>query len=283
MTSIANIECVAEQVGIPAMTLADQAVVPLQPSSLQEWADRVNASWDAAVKNIIEVGRRLVAAKESLPHGAWCRLFPEDADPVARPIRFSRQKAFRLMAIAQHPVLSNVTYMQHLPPSWGTLYELTQLPEPILRALLERGDIHPSLRWPEAMALRLEAEAIALRLDAAQPPVRGEQPSQGNPGRRRRCASIASLIAKLTIAEATLRRYATEVSRELETPLQTDEHSKIVAGVFWLPSIPGPPTQAARQEKPCRHACPECGHVHVDRRTLTMVEGPQVATKGRRA
>ncbi len=31
------------------------------------------------------------------------------------------------MAIAQHPILSKVAHGQHLPPSWGTLYELTQL------------------------------------------------------------------------------------------------------------------------------------------------------------
>jgi hypothetical protein len=30
------------------------------------------------------------------------------------------------MAVAEHPVLSNSAHVQNLPPSWGTLYELTK-------------------------------------------------------------------------------------------------------------------------------------------------------------
>jgi hypothetical protein len=32
------------------------------------------------------------------------------------------------MAVADDSRLANVTHVQHLPPHWGTLYELTKLP-----------------------------------------------------------------------------------------------------------------------------------------------------------
>ena len=34
-----------------------------------------------------------------------------------------------LMAIAEHPAISNTNHGSYLPPSWGTLYELTKVPE----------------------------------------------------------------------------------------------------------------------------------------------------------
>jgi hypothetical protein len=47
------------------------------------------------------------------------------------------------MAIAKHPILSNVYRGKHLPPSWRTLYELTLIPDDILEAAMKDGRIHP--------------------------------------------------------------------------------------------------------------------------------------------
>ena len=48
-------------------------------------------------------------AKADLPHGEWGLLFERELVP------FGRTTAARLMAIAEHPVLSNVAHVQHLP------------------------------------------------------------------------------------------------------------------------------------------------------------------------
>jgi hypothetical protein len=45
------------------------------------------------------------------------------------------------MAIAANRVLSNATYVSHLPASWATLYLLTQVPEEELERLLADGSI----------------------------------------------------------------------------------------------------------------------------------------------
>lgn len=50
-----------------------------------------------------------------------------------------------LMTIASHPVLSNAKYVSHLPPSWGTLYDLAGIPESELLTLIEQGQIHPDM------------------------------------------------------------------------------------------------------------------------------------------
>jgi hypothetical protein len=52
---------------------------------------------------------------------------------------FSWETAFRFMSIAGYPVISNVAHAQHLPASWGTLYELSRLPEDKLEIALSEG------------------------------------------------------------------------------------------------------------------------------------------------
>ena len=66
---------------------------------------------------------------------------------------FGQKTAIRLMAIANHPQLSNGAHVHHLPPSWGTLYELTKLPEPILKSAIADGLITPELQRSEVKAL----------------------------------------------------------------------------------------------------------------------------------
>ena len=46
---------------------------------------------------------------------------------IEADLPFSPQTARKLMAVANHPVLSNHAHVRVLPPSWGTLYELTKL------------------------------------------------------------------------------------------------------------------------------------------------------------
>jgi hypothetical protein len=36
--------------------------------------------------------------------------------------------------------------VQHLPPHWGTLYEITKLPDRIFEAKIADGSIHPEMQ-----------------------------------------------------------------------------------------------------------------------------------------
>ena len=67
---------------------------------------------------------------------------------------FGQRTAEMLMAIANHPILSNPKFVSNLPPSWGTLYEMTRLPEQELETLIENGTINADIR-------RCDVEAIA--------------------------------------------------------------------------------------------------------------------------
>ncbi len=54
------------------------------------------------------------------------------------------RSAQMLMTVAEHPTLSNTKHVSLLPPSWGTLYELTKLPDKALDNAFRDGVITPS-------------------------------------------------------------------------------------------------------------------------------------------
>jgi Protein of unknown function (DUF3102) len=101
----------------------------------QHWAARITSCWQKAVTSIIETGRELIAAQDDLDHGEFGKL-------VEEKLPFSSRTAQRLMAIARNPIISNPTHVSHLPPSWGTLYQLTKLPKEALEAMLANGKIN---------------------------------------------------------------------------------------------------------------------------------------------
>ena len=58
-----------------------------------------------------------------------------------------------LMAIANHPIISDRNHGSVLPSSWRTLYELARLPNAVLLAALADGIIHPKMERKDARAL----------------------------------------------------------------------------------------------------------------------------------
>jgi hypothetical protein len=110
-----------------APALAGAGLVPINSEPLTgevisgDWrfyADRITATWQNAVQNIVEAGRLLIEAKGKVEHGDWLKLVEE--------LPFGERRAQRLMEIARHP-----THGSFLPPSWRTLYELSRLDEPV--------------------------------------------------------------------------------------------------------------------------------------------------------
>jgi hypothetical protein len=118
------------------------------------WAPRINAEWRKSVDGILNAGRQLIAAKEACEHGEFLRLFKGHENPVSDPVPFSENTSQRLIAVASHEVLSNAAHVQHLPQSWGTLYELTKLDNETLIAGIKSGEITPEMTRAEASLLR---------------------------------------------------------------------------------------------------------------------------------
>ena len=123
------------------------AIKPGELVTRDDFASAIAQRWRDSVAAIIDAGRLLLGAKAALSHGEFTPM-------VENSLPFGRQTAFRLMAIAEHSILSNVTHVQHLPSSWGTVYELTKIPDEPLQQMLGDGTIHPDLRRSEVVKLR---------------------------------------------------------------------------------------------------------------------------------
>ena len=130
-----------------------------KPHTIEEWRNYISEPWQNAVESIIETGRRLIEAKEGIGHGGWTKIFEDKK-------LFSVQTADRLMAIARHSVLANLTHGRNLPPSWRTLYELSRIPEKTLLEMMQDGRVHPELTRSEAEALIKETEEHDEKMEA---------------------------------------------------------------------------------------------------------------------
>jgi hypothetical protein len=104
------------------------------------WADQIRIELGKTVESILETGRLLIKAKADLTHGEWGRMFDE------RLLPFCQETGRRYMLIARHPVISDSTHVWNLPSSWGTLYELTKIPEQNLKNALADGVITPDMQ-----------------------------------------------------------------------------------------------------------------------------------------
>jgi hypothetical protein len=101
------------------------------------------------VEGILEAGRVLKEAKDTLEHGQYTKWVEEE-------LKFGCfRTAEMLKQLSQDEVISNPVYLTRLPPSPRTLWELTRIkPTRRLVALIEEGTIHSALTRKEAIALR---------------------------------------------------------------------------------------------------------------------------------
>jgi len=128
----------------------DCAVVePVEQQDWQIYATKINEvwrdTWQKAVPGVLETGKLLIEAKERVSYGAW--------ELLKAKLPFSANTAEQLMKIARNAVISNPAYVQDLPPSWGTLYELTKLPEPLLIEKIENHTISAKTERKEVVKL----------------------------------------------------------------------------------------------------------------------------------
>jgi hypothetical protein len=123
---------------------------------LQEHADGIRVGLERTVEAILDTGRALLAARAAFPHGQWERIFVGHPEAIATPVPFSVSTAKRLMLVAEHKILSNRAHVHALPPAWGTLYELTKLPDLTLIKALDGGVVRPDIERGDAIALQPE-------------------------------------------------------------------------------------------------------------------------------
>jgi N6-adenosine-specific RNA methylase IME4 len=113
-----------------------------------------DASLRTSLDLAIDLGRALVQAKASLPHGQFGRLFADHAEPVEGALPFTRNWAWKLMQLAENGAIGNVEHAQHLPRDIETVCHLASIPTADLEAAIADGRVTPHTTRDEAKALR---------------------------------------------------------------------------------------------------------------------------------
>ncbi len=108
------------------------------------FADQINSIWRKGAADFINCGQLLLDAKAELANDAF--------NALIKKLAFDRSVGTKLMAIASNPILC--AHVDSLPPSWGTLYELSQLKDDVLEAKLADGTINPGMERKAALALK---------------------------------------------------------------------------------------------------------------------------------
>ncbi len=110
--------------------------------NINHHATKISECWQKSVAGIIETGRLLSQARdEASPH----RLRHGEYLKMIEKLPFGARTAQKLVKIAEHPVLSNASFITHLPASWGTLYAITELPDEAIEGLIADGSIHAGM------------------------------------------------------------------------------------------------------------------------------------------
>jgi N6-adenosine-specific RNA methylase IME4 len=139
--------------GLPK-PISAPAIVEVEPRTAVEYVEKITSSFHQSVRSIIETGTWIARAKAALPHG-------EFGEMIKSQLPFRASTAQRLMAIAGDARLSNPAHVQHLPPHWGTLYELTRLDDDVFQQQLDDGKIRPDMTRGDVMAVFKEERRAA--------------------------------------------------------------------------------------------------------------------------
>lgn len=124
-----------------------------RPRTVEQIAVEINFYKAQTVQNIIEIGKRLIEAKEHLPHGAW-------ADWLKDAVEFSQETANRFMRIARE--YSNSSPVTNL--SYTKMLALLQVPEEDREAFLAESHLVNGVpKTVEEMSKRELEQAIRER------------------------------------------------------------------------------------------------------------------------
>lgn len=118
------------------------AVILHNDDTPEGWAGRIGSAWQKSIDAIFETGRLIAEAKEALPHGAFGKMIESD-------LPFGAATARKLMIIAEDRRLTDRAHVHALPPSWGTLYELTKLDDETFDRRISDGTIRPDMQRRE--------------------------------------------------------------------------------------------------------------------------------------
>lgn len=124
--------------------------VRAEPTGPDDYVSEINRLWGQAQTAFLDIGRLLIRAKDVLPHGEYIA-------EVEQRLPFSARTAYQLREAARWALemdrRKEIT-IDRLPGSYSTIYLLSTLDPPTLRAAEEEGLVKPELRRAELVAWR---------------------------------------------------------------------------------------------------------------------------------
>ena len=130
-------------------------VVAAEPSTPEEYVQRIGALWGRAQSAFLDIGSLLIRAKDTLPHGEYMT-------SVEERLPFASRTAYQLREAARWAIEMDrrrKIALNRLPGSYSTIYLLSTLDQSSLAAAEEEGLIRPGLRRAELIAWRKAKEA----------------------------------------------------------------------------------------------------------------------------
>jgi hypothetical protein len=124
--------------------------VSTQPGTSEEYVDAISRLWSRAHAAFLDIGRLLIRAKETLPHGEY-------TTAVEGRLPFAARTAYQLREAARWALemdrLQSIT-LDALPGSYSTIYLLSTLDPATLERAQKEGLVRPELRRSELIAWR---------------------------------------------------------------------------------------------------------------------------------
>ena len=135
----------------PVLVEGDARVQALQtaraePRRAEDYVAEIARLWGRAQGTFLEIGRLLIRARETLPHGEY-------TTAVEAELPFSARTAYQLREAARW-ALGGAVPVERLPGSYSTIYLLSTLDSPTLREAERDGLIRPGLKRAELIEWR---------------------------------------------------------------------------------------------------------------------------------
>jgi hypothetical protein len=122
----------------------------VQPQRPEEFVSEISRLWQRAQGAFLDIGRLLIRAKETLPHGEY-------TTAVEGNLPFSARTAYQLREAARWALEMDRRQsipLARLPGSYSTIYLLSTFDPPTLEEAESEGLIRPELRRAELVAWR---------------------------------------------------------------------------------------------------------------------------------
>jgi hypothetical protein len=124
--------------------------VSTQPETPEEYVDAISRLWSRAQTAFLDIGRLLIRAKETLPHGEYSTSVEERLPFAARTAYQLREAARWALEMDRRQTIT----LDALPGSYSTIYLLSTLDPPALEQAQREGLVRPELRRSELIAWR---------------------------------------------------------------------------------------------------------------------------------